>query len=38
MNDTITTIEAESMDEAYCDKCKASKGHYTYQHEEWKAL
>ncbi len=30
-----TTIEANSMSEAWCKKCKASKGHYTHQHDDW---
>lgn len=37
-NETVTSSEAESMDLAYCNICKASKGHYTHQHEDWAKL
>ena len=38
MGDTITVSESEEANRRYCNKCKASKGHYTHQHEDWLKL
>ena len=34
-NTTVTTTEAKIREEAYCSICKACKGHYTKEHEDW---
>jgi len=35
---TTTSSQAKEVEERYCNICKASKGHYTNQHEDWIAL
>jgi len=32
---TTTSLEAEEANQRWCSICKASKGHYTHQHEDW---
>ena len=38
IDSTITSIQAEEMENAYCNICKARKGHYTHQHKDWEKL
>ncbi len=32
---TTTTVAEANPIKRYCNICKASKGHYTHQHEMW---